>query len=410
MLVVHVVRQFHPSVGGLENHVRDLASGQVAAGNRVRVVTLDRLFKGSERQRLPATDNLNGIEIVRIPYVGTSRYPIALSVLRHITDADVVHVHAVDFFFDYLAWTKPIHGRKLVASTHGGFFHTSYAARLKRLWFSTVTRLSGKIFDAVIAVSASDFDLFRSIRPARLEFIEQGVNISKFHDASAREFRKSILSIGRFAQNKRLDLLVGLVQALRKLDPEWKLTIAGRPDDLLADDVRALAANTGVAEASDVVASPSEQTLIRLMQESSFLASASEYEGFGITPIEGMSAGLIPLLSDIPPFQRLVARAGCGMIVDFADLDGAAGRLLEHLPRINPHYAAQRAASMEAANAYDWRSVCRAHAELYDAIAGTEAQTILDVPIQARPLEAAVGLVDRRYDFLAEKRRSSGKH
>ncbi len=39
MYVVHVVRQFYPGVGGLENHVLDLARAQVAAGDRIRVVT-----------------------------------------------------------------------------------------------------------------------------------------------------------------------------------------------------------------------------------------------------------------------------------------------------------------------------------------------------------------------------------
>jgi alpha-1,3-mannosyltransferase len=239
-----------------------------------------------------------------------------------------------------------------------------------------------------------------------LAFIEQGVNISKFHDASAREFRKSIISVGRFAQNKRLDLLVGLVQALRRHDPEWKLTIAGRPDDLLTDDVRALVEDADLAQAVDVVSSPTEQTLRRLMHESSFLASASEYEGFGITPIEGMSAGLFPLLSDIPPFQRLVARTGCGMIVDFADLDGAARRLLKSLPRISSGYATQRAASMQAANAYDWGCVCQAHAELYETITGTGERTI--VPIQARMFEEAVRLVDECHATAIEPSAISG--
>ena len=142
MLIVHVVRQFHPGVGGLENVVLELASAQVKAGHRVRVVTLDRLFNDARRQKLPPSETLDGIEIVRIPYFGSSRYPIAFSALRHIKDADLVHVHAIDFFFDYLAWTKPLHGRKLVVSTHGGFFHTTYAALLKRVWFHTLTRLS----------------------------------------------------------------------------------------------------------------------------------------------------------------------------------------------------------------------------------------------------------------------------
>ena len=65
MFIVHVVRQFHPGVGGLENVVYELASAQVSAGHRVRVVTLDRLFNAANRQRLPATETLDGIEIVR---------------------------------------------------------------------------------------------------------------------------------------------------------------------------------------------------------------------------------------------------------------------------------------------------------------------------------------------------------
>jgi alpha-1,3-mannosyltransferase len=52
---------------------------------------------------LAAIDDLDDIEIARIPYFGSSRYPIALSVLRHIKEADPVHVHAIDFFFDYFA-------------------------------------------------------------------------------------------------------------------------------------------------------------------------------------------------------------------------------------------------------------------------------------------------------------------
>ena len=45
MFVVHVVRQYPPRLGGLEDAVSSLAACQRAAGLRVRVVTLDTLFK-----------------------------------------------------------------------------------------------------------------------------------------------------------------------------------------------------------------------------------------------------------------------------------------------------------------------------------------------------------------------------
>ena len=48
MNIVHVVRQFYPAVGGLEGVVRELASAQVAAGHRVRVVTLNRVFGATQ--------------------------------------------------------------------------------------------------------------------------------------------------------------------------------------------------------------------------------------------------------------------------------------------------------------------------------------------------------------------------
>ena len=399
MFIVHVVRQFHPGVGGLENVVLELATAQAAASNRVRVVTLDQLFHAANRQKLPTTEILDGIEIVRIPYFGSSRYPIAPSVVRHIKGADLVHVHAIDFFFDYLAWTKPIHGRTLVASTHGGFFHTGYAAWLKRRWFSTVTRLSMKFYAGIAAVSASDFEQFRAIRPKGIVCIENGVNVSKFYDASAASFQKSILSIGRFAKNKRIDLLIDFVRALRRYDPAWKLTIAGRPGDLTVEDVSALIERAGLRDAVSLIASPADATVKALMRNSSFLASASDYEGFGLTAIEGMSAGLIPLLSDIPPFRRLVANTGLGMIVDYTAPDTGARSLLQGLDGIAADYAEERAACMRAAAAFDWRHVSQDYAKLYEAATGGAVRTVLDVPVQVQTLAEAVKLIDARYEL-----------
>jgi alpha-1,3-mannosyltransferase len=98
MNIVHVVRQFYPAVGGFESVVRELASAQVAAGHRVRIVTLNRLFNAAYKSVLPTRYVIGSAEIVRIPFFGSPRYPLAPSVIKFIRDADVVHVHAIDFF------------------------------------------------------------------------------------------------------------------------------------------------------------------------------------------------------------------------------------------------------------------------------------------------------------------------
>ena len=234
MQIVHVVRQFHPAVGGIESVVLELAAAQIAAGHSVRIVTLDRLFNAADARKLPARERIVGAQVVRIPFFGSSRYPIAPAVLRHLGDADIVHVHAIDFFFDFLAWTKPLHRKRLVVSTHGGFFHTHYAARLKRLYFATVTRLSLTWYDGVAAVSVADRELFGRLRRRGVVCIENGANVAKYANAGAPAPVKTIAWIGRFAANKRLDRLIAFVAALRRLDGEWTLKIAGRPWDLAA--------------------------------------------------------------------------------------------------------------------------------------------------------------------------------
>lgn len=371
MLIVHIVRQFYPGVGGLENHVLDLARAQVAAGHDVRVVTLNRIFSDPAQTILAASDHVEGIQIYRIPYAGSKRYPIALSVLRYLEGADIAHVHAIDFFFDFLAWTKPLHRRTLIATTHGGFFHTSYAAGLKRLWFNTITRASSWFYDAIIACSSSDYERFSSLGRDRLVWIEDGVNTDKFRDAGSPEFRKSILWIGRFSSNKRLDRLVSFVQALAAGDSEWKLTIAGRPDDLSVADVEALVSEAGLNGSVAVLESPPDAELRQAVRDSSFIASSSDYEGFGMTAVEGLSAGLFPLLSDIPPYRRLVAATGLGVLLDYANPAEAALTAGAAIASFDTDFGERRKACIEAASAYDWTHISRQTDALYkDAIRG----------------------------------------
>ena len=206
------------------------------------------------------------------------------------------------------------------------------------------------------------------------------------------------MSIGRFAKNKRIDLLIDFVQALRRYDPEWKLTIAGRPGDLTVDDVSALVDNAGLRGAVNIIASPTDVAVKTLMRSCSFVASSSEYEGFGVAVVEGMSAGLFPLLSEIPPFRRLVARTGLGMIVDYSRPDVGVRTLLQNLARIASEYAEQRAACMRAAIPYDWRRVCQEYVKLYDGATGAVVRTILDVPVQVRTFDEAVRLIDEHYE------------
>ena len=194
MFIVHVVRQFHPGVGGLETVVLELASAQVKRRTpRSRRDPGPAVRRNQAGKNCPPPRPSTASRSFAFLISARSRYPIAPSVLRHIKDADLVHVHAIDFFFDYLAWTKPLHGRTLVVSTHGGFFHTPYAARLKRVWFADGHAALAEVlcrrrrrqhvgFRAV-QLDTSEGDGLHRERRKRLQVLR---------DASADHFRKSI--------------------------------------------------------------------------------------------------------------------------------------------------------------------------------------------------------------------------
>lgn len=365
MRIAHVVRQYHPSVGGMEDVVHHIAHHQLEAGHQPMVVTLDRVFRERDRV-LPPSEAIDDIPVRRFPFSGSTRYPICPSVLGTLQETDLIHVHGVDFFFDYLAATRWIHARPMVASTHGGFFHTRFAARFKQVFFRTVTRSSAHAYRRIVATSASDGEIFSAIvNRERLAVIENGVNVVKFRDRAAHGATPTLIYFGRWSENKGLPEAVGLLACLRRSDPEWRLVIAGREFDYDRVAVAGLVADSGQTEAVEVVPNPDDARLAELIGEASYFVCLSRHEGFGLAAVEAMSAGLIPVLSDIPPFRALVEHADLGLLVSPGNEDAAAARLLSLHRGSAAAHPARRTRAMAFAARYEWPRVAERYLQMY---------------------------------------------
>nr|WP_319385685.1 glycosyltransferase family 4 protein [uncultured Roseibium sp.] len=364
--VVHVVRQFSPSIGGLEDVVRNLALHQKDRFGDVRIVTLDRLFT-DPGTGLPGHEVIDGIDVVRIPYRGSPRYPIAPSVLGEISNADLVHVHAIDFFYDFLALTKIFHRRTLVATSHGGFFHTRKFARLKKVWFNTLTRLSTHQYAALVCCSGSDLELFNRIAPRKTSLIENGVDVGKFRDAGAQQPQKRVLTLGRFSTNKRLDRLMDVMATLCATDPTWRLDIAGMESDLTGGQLSAMAEARGLSDSVAVHIGLSDTELKALAARSSFFVSASDYEGFGLVLIETMSAGLLPVVEANEAFSAVARKHDIVRTVDFADCRQAAGALRARFQDLQQQPDLRNNA-ITAASGYGWSAKAREYEDLYRTV------------------------------------------
>ncbi|GLP96023.1 WecB/TagA/CpsF family glycosyltransferase [Paraferrimonas sedimenticola] len=378
MKVIHIVRQFAPALGGLENFVRSLALEQIKLGFEVKVITLNKVFHDSG-EVLPASETLDEIQVVRVPYKGSYKYPIAPQVLEHLHDGDLIHVHGIDFFVDYLSLKRWSINKPMVVSTHGGFFHTGFVKPLKQLFFHTVSRCSLTAFDAVVACSVNDYQIFESVCEKRLQLIENGVDTEKFANRASQQMTKRFLFIGRFSDNKRIDWLIEVFQFLCQMDTDYQLEIVGKDWDNNEQDLRLSIQLKGLDQNVRIHTELSDEAIAELVEQSSFVVSASAYEGFGMTIIEGMAAGLQPVTSDIASFQRILNQAQLGLIVDFEDRESAAWHIHNYCNNLAPDYQQARAAAIAAANVYAWPTVAQHFSEVYKPLLSRQDKVIQGV-------------------------------
>lgn len=352
MKIIHVVRQFLPSIGGLEDVVYNLSFEQMKTAHAVKVFTTNSDFQANVE--LPAASVESGIYVQRYPWQGSQRYPICRLPIDELNSFDVVHVHAVDFFVEYLSLQKRL-GRlksRLVLTTHGGFFHTNKQAGLKKLFFKTITPFSLSQFNAVTCCSVNDYELFKDLN-CNVSLIENGVGFQKLGKAETTYRVNDFIYFGRFSENKRIVELVELFAGIARSDIRLKIIGRSKTGDIGA--IRNKITELGCSDRVQLLADISDHVILHHVASARFTISASAYEGFGLSIVELMAYGLVPLLSAEPPsFKRFVLESGVGaqFTLDQNSLEQAINHLIsewsETQPQIAQTYAGQFAWSTVA--------------------------------------------------------------
>lgn len=326
MRILHYVRQFHPSVGGIQDVVLQIARRQAAAGHQVEVITLNRIFATNEP--LPSQGEVDGISVTRVPFRGIRQYPWLRLDLDKVNEFDVFHIHCIDSMLDKLLFLRHRIRGAVFLTTHGLYFHTEKFARIKQVFYRYVTpRALGRV-DKVFACSQSDYDLVRNIMPDpdRLVFLENGVDLDKFLPGQDVERSNDMVYIGRIASHKNL---TALIDRFLEAKPSGRLHLVGQDFDGTMAQLQARKLPDCVVFHGGI----STGAIADLVSRCRYFVSASSFEGFGLSAVEAMGAGLIPILNDIPPFRALIEESG-GYIIDFNKPDSLS-TLLREAPSVS---------------------------------------------------------------------------
>ena len=226
--------------------------------------------------------------------------------------------------------------------------------------------------DAVATGSESaknDIVRLLGIPPERIAVMPDGVDpryVPGGEKPSARGGPKTVLYVGRSDPYKNLP---GLVEVFARLvrdgGVDARLRIAGSPDARYPEAAET-ARRLGVADRVEWAGYLDDAALVRAYQDADALALLSRYEGFGLPVLEAMACGTPVTCSDAASLPEVAGAAARLVAPD--DVAGAVAALKEILT--DPAAAARlRAAGLEQARKFSWRTTAAGVRKLYAELA-----------------------------------------
>jgi alpha-1,3-mannosyltransferase len=368
MKILHVVRQYAPSMGGIETFVQNLARRQTTLGHTVSVACLDRPFE-PPRRKLVAHEWIDGIHILRLPYIGPRKYAVAPGILSAAKLYDVLHLHSSDFFLDYLAWTKLLHKKPIVLSTHGFYFHTDFATAGKRFYFKTITRMSMNGVSAILCTSKQDRGRAAAIAPVQKVYdFPNGVEVNRWMGYAPHDRETDlIISTGRLAENKRQELLLDCLKMVQSIRPAAQLILIG-PDAGRRNALEKRVQQLDLEQNIHILGALPAEAMDGFLRRASVWVSASTYESFGIALVESMAAGCVPVVQDISAFREQIEPGKSGMLTDFTQPERAAQDILRALTLSASEREQFVARAREQALQYSWPAKIELLDEIYHKV------------------------------------------
>lgn len=315
MRVLHLYKDYHPVVGGIENHIRLLAHEQARRGLEVTVL----VTSPSARTEQGFDGDVRVIKAARLATVASTPLSLALFAWTRRIPADIAHLH-----FPYpvgeMAQLCCGRARRTVITYHSDVVRQQGWLKLyEPLLWQALRRA-----DRILATNAPYVQSSRFLRPlaARTTVVPLGIEVDRFlavSPAAVARLRQSLdlgprpalLSVGRLRYYKGIDVLL---HALREVDAVLLLVGTGPMEAAW----RALAVRTGVADRVRFLGEVGDEELPVYYHATDLYVSSASHrsEAFGISLLEAMACG------------RAVISTELGTGTSFVNLDGVTGEVV----------------------------------------------------------------------------------
>lgn len=302
-------------MGGAQAHVRDLAIALKERGEQVTVLagSCGVLFEALEEKKVswrPLTNLIHPIN----PYLDLKALHEIKEILREIKP-DLVTTHSNKAGLIGRLAAKAL--KVPVIHTSHGFLFGCRAHSIPGYFYRIAEKIASGAADRVICVAASEYNLalnLKVIKPAKLSIVHNGIpDLTQEYQAEPDNNSPRLISVARFAAPK--DHLT-LLQALSGLNHlPWTLDLVG--DGPKRKDIEKLASHPLLA--GRVKFWGTYGAVHELLAESSIFILSSKREGFPISILEAMRAGLPVIATAVGGIGEAVADGETGYLVPAGD-------------------------------------------------------------------------------------------
>ncbi len=370
MHVLHVTRQFHPCIGGVERLILESSKRLVDRGIDCSVLTINRnLFAPG---KFSSFEDLDGIKIYRVGAFGLQRKPIPLvnpfRVLNLYSKIDIIHIHDVRFLFETSLVAKMIWGKPIILSTCGFIFHTPIYMRFKKFIFRHYFLRTFKYIDKIIAISVNDYRFLENTMTQcreKVVTIEGGISYSKFSKVKKRIKPGKLAYFGRIDANKGIDTLFS---CLSRINNNYELVVIGRGEEHYLKFLMNYAEELGIQGKIRWTGILSDEEMMAELEDTQYFVFPSRYEGFGLVLIEAMATRTVPIVNDIPVFRSIINQSKNGFMVDFADPVGAAEEITHLLEKEENELIEIGKNAQATAKLHDWDNKVDEIIQVYEKV------------------------------------------
>lgn len=314
MRILHIYKDYHPVVGGIENHIKLLAEAQAACGHQVGVLVTSR----DARTRVETRNGVRVIFAARLATLLSTPISLALFTRVRAETPDIAHLH-FPYPLGEVAQLFCGRARRVVLTYHSDIIRQKITRALYR---PLMERVLARV-DRIIATSPN----YIASSPVLARWKEKcvvvplGIDPAPFEsarDARPRDAHHPVrlLFVGKLRYYKGVNYLL---EALREL-PRAHLTIVGAGPQARA--WRAYAHALGLAERVQFVGEVRDEELPAYYAACDiFVLPASERsEAFGAVQLEAMAAGKAVVCAELGTGTSFVNRDGeTGLVVPARD-------------------------------------------------------------------------------------------